>query len=423
MALSRILIVEDTPFPRAILQRQLQQMGYEVIAASDGTEAWEILQNETINFVITDWLMPNMNGIELCRRIRQHDFPRYIYIILLTAKGDKNDLIAGLEAGADDFMVKPCNPLELKVKVLAGDRVLKYEKTLVDQNRKLEKAHQQISEQFETTANNLRLAAKFQKALLPTESATIDDIRFESMFVPCEVVAGDFFNFFKLNEQRTAFFLLDVAGHGIPAAMLSFTLSHVISPDPFQAQGGAIGHTTYGYLDFNNPVALASRLNQIFEVRSDGQQYFTMVYGIIDKAMEEVYFTQAGHPPIIYLPHDGEPRLVGDGGFPMGVFPDTLFDVYSCPFRHGDRLFVYSDGVTTCFNPKDEPFSTERFMRILDRNRHNPLREGLLVTKEELHEWRLSDQFEDDLSVLAIERVRPELEHSGARAVDLAELD
>ncbi|CAM2065149.1 SpoIIE family protein phosphatase [Sulfidibacter corallicola] len=423
MALSRILIVEDTPFPRAILQRQLMQMGYEVIAVADGTEAWEVMQNEPINFVITDWLMPRMSGIELCRRIRREGFSRYVYIILLTAKGDKNDLIAGLEAGADDFMVKPCNPLELKVKVLAGERVLKYEKTLVDQNRKLELAHQQISEQFATTANNLKLAAKFQKALLPMESATIDQMKFESMFVPCEVVAGDFFNFFKINEEKTAFFLLDVAGHGIPAAMLSFTLSHVISPLPFPPDAQHLGHTGYGFLDFTHPTHLASRLNQIFEVRSDGQQYFTMVYGVIDLAMEQVLFTQAGHPPIIYLPYEGEPCTIGEGGFPMGIFPNTDFDIYSFDFRPGDRLYLYSDGVTGCFDPDGQSYSTERFMDLLAHHRRGSLREGLVKLKQALIEWRGSDQFEDDLSVLAVERLPDPSQDRNHLAVDLSELD
>ena len=397
MGLSRILIVEDTEFPREMLARQLTQMGYDVVAACNGDEAWDLIQRENINFIITDWMMPRLNGIELCRRIRSASLSRYIYIILLTSKGENRDLIAGMEAGADDFMVKPYNPSELKVRVRAGERVLQYEKTMIERNIKLGQANQELSRAYGVIRKNLKLAGKLHEALLPLETSTLGDIHFESLFVPCEFVAGDIFNFFKLKEGMVIFYLLDVAGHGIPAAMLSFTLSHYITPVPFRE-----GSET-NFLDFADPIRLAEELNHMFEQRSDGQQYFTLVYGTIDLATQHIQFTQAGHPPLIHLPAGGQAEARGEGGFPMGLFPDVTFDLNEFRYQDGDRIFIYSDGVTECFNPAKKPYTLDRLLEKINETRDQPLKDALRAIKDDLTRWRQSDEFEDDLSLLAFE--------------------
>ena len=386
-----------------MLENQLKQMGYDVLTASNGIEAWDIVQLGLVNFMITDWLMPELNGVDLCRKIRQSEMERYVYIILLTSKGDKNDLIQGMEAGADDFIVKPYLPSELKVRVRAGERVLQYEQTLVDQKRRLEETFSELSHTYDVIKGNLNLAGKLQKALLPPNSTIRDTIFFESFFIPCEIVAGDVFNFFPYSEDQIIFYLLDVAGHGIPAAMLSFTLSHMITPMPYTGKVlNPVNRETL-YLDFGDPVKLATNLNQWFQGRPEGQLYFTMIYGIIDLAQKKIRFTQAGHPPLIYLPRGGTPKAVGDGGFPLGLFPNLSFDVYELDFRPGDRIFVYSDGVTECFNKEKTPYSMERLMSMVSKTRHISLRESLNLVQKDVQNWRQAKNFEDDLSLLAIE--------------------
>ena len=112
----------------------LRKWGYEVVEASDGQQALAILDGEPIGMVISDWVMPNVTGIDLCRRIRAKDSDHYTYLILCTSKGEKADLIEGMEAGADDFLVKPLNKEEMRVRVRAGERVLKLERGLADRN-------------------------------------------------------------------------------------------------------------------------------------------------------------------------------------------------------------------------------------------------------------------------------------------------
>jgi two-component system chemotaxis response regulator CheY len=124
----KILIVEDDLISRRILEANLMTWGYEVTVVSDGVEAWEIIQQpESPNLVISDWMMPRMDGLELCRKIRHMETSEYVYFIILTAKGEKKDIIEGLEAGADDFLTKPFNQEELKYRTRIGERIINLE--------------------------------------------------------------------------------------------------------------------------------------------------------------------------------------------------------------------------------------------------------------------------------------------------------
>jgi two-component system cell cycle response regulator len=126
----RIAIVDDDPISRQILRTSLKRFGYEVIEASDGQAAWEMIQEQNPRFIITDWLMPRMDGLELIRNIRAAVQKNYTYIIIISGKEDKNDVITGLEAGADDYLVKPFDGLELRARVCIGVRILELETDL-----------------------------------------------------------------------------------------------------------------------------------------------------------------------------------------------------------------------------------------------------------------------------------------------------
>jgi len=128
----KILIVEDDPVSRRLLESFLTEWGHDVKLAVNGSEAWEILQSpDAPNLVISDWMMPEMDGLELCRRIRATGKSGYIYFIILTAKEKKEDVVKGLEAGADDLLVKPFSHEELKCRVLIGERILNLEKRIL----------------------------------------------------------------------------------------------------------------------------------------------------------------------------------------------------------------------------------------------------------------------------------------------------
>lgn len=121
----RILIADDDDVMRHILEATLTRWGYEVLVARNGLEAWRLLQgNDAPRLGILDWIMPGMDGVEVCREIRKREDRPYIYLLLLTAKHKKEDVIAGMGAGADDYLSKPFDPQELKVRLRAGRRIL-----------------------------------------------------------------------------------------------------------------------------------------------------------------------------------------------------------------------------------------------------------------------------------------------------------
>ncbi len=126
----KILIAEDNLVSQNLVRKVLEKSGYEIITAQNGQDAWDLLQVNDIQMVITDWMMPEMDGPTLCKKIREGDFSNYIYLILLTGKDKKEDLIQGFESGSDDFVIKPVEPNELKARVQAGERIIKLEEEL-----------------------------------------------------------------------------------------------------------------------------------------------------------------------------------------------------------------------------------------------------------------------------------------------------
>jgi diguanylate cyclase (GGDEF)-like protein len=144
--LKRILIAEDDLISRRLLQKTLEEWGYTVIPADNGQKAWEIFVKEEIKFVIADWMMPEMDGIELCRRIRSLKKSGYVYFIILTGKDRREDIIEGLDAGADDYVAKPLDREELKVRVKAGERIIRLEKELIDKNEALQVLNKRLEE-------------------------------------------------------------------------------------------------------------------------------------------------------------------------------------------------------------------------------------------------------------------------------------
>src|SRR5262245_13091045 len=158
--LMRVLIADDDPISRRLLERTLQQWGYEVVAARDGGEAWRLFEERGFSLVITDWVMPGMDGLELVRRIRGCQKPGYVFVILLAAASHRREVVEGLAAGADDFVSKPFDRDELRARLRVGERIIRLEQALVERNRVLSDRNDQME-------LDLRMACEVQQALLP----------------------------------------------------------------------------------------------------------------------------------------------------------------------------------------------------------------------------------------------------------------
>jgi len=397
----KLLIVDDDPVARSLSVRFLQIWGYEVVEASDGAEALEILDREPIQFVISDWIMPNLSGLDVCRKIRMKESAYYTYIILCTAKADKKAFIEGMEAGADDFLVKPFEKAELHVRVRAGERIVNLEQGLAQRNRDLVGLNAKLLEAHRQIESDLQAAAWMQASLLPKPSACILGISSEWRFRPSRYVAGDTLNIFPIDEHHVAFYILDVSGHGVPAAMLSVMLGTLLTPDNTRENPlKQYDEIAQRYVPVAPEVAVAE-LNRRFQSRED--QYFTMIYGLLDTRDLVLRFCQAGHPHPLLLSGGSVVQAVGEGGPPVGILPMAEYESVQVQLKPGDRFLMYSDGVTECTNPCGELFGDSRMQASLARSCTQPLCEMFDGLELQMENWRGKREFEDDISLLAIE--------------------
>ncbi|HIE25395.1 MAG TPA: diguanylate cyclase [Anaerolineales bacterium] len=185
----KILVVDDEQIDRRIVEKILTRLGHSVIFADNGESAWQKIQEEPIRFVITDWNMPLMNGIQLIKKIRSTTLSGYVYTIIITSNAKNEDIVAGLYAGADDYLTKPFNPAELEARVAVGERMLALEDGLMQANNQLEKLAMVDSL---TGLLNRRAIYKFMRGELE---------RARRVSEPISIIFLDIDNFKKINDE------------------------------------------------------------------------------------------------------------------------------------------------------------------------------------------------------------------------------
>ncbi len=185
----RILVAEDDPLSRHLLEAFLVKWGYEVIVAADGVEARRVLQHDNApNLALLDWMMPGTDGVEICREVRKRAAEPYTYILLVTAKGQKQDILEGLEAGADDYLAKPFDPQELRARLRVGRRILELQEQLI-----------QAREELRAQATHDPLTGLWNRtAILETLQRELD--RAERQRTPVAVFMADLDHFKQIND-------------------------------------------------------------------------------------------------------------------------------------------------------------------------------------------------------------------------------
>jgi sigma-B regulation protein RsbU (phosphoserine phosphatase) len=216
---------------------------------------------------------------------------------------------------------------------------------------------------------------------------------------PCTALAGDAVGVVRLPHGHVGLYILDVSGHGVGAALLSFTLNHMLSP---AAEGALLIEDTAQGLGVVAPSRVAERLNRQFPMDRT-RQYFTLVYGLFDPAHGRFSYVLAGHPAPIVLPRIGPAAPLQGRGLPIGMIDHATFDDEAMSLQPGDRVYFYTDGVVEALNDSEQEFGHARLMAEINRLRDHPLGPGLDVIADTVIDWS-GGHVGDDVSLLAIER-------------------
>ena len=393
----KVLIAEDDRVSRRMLQRQLEKWGHDVVAAVDGRDAWEKFQADDFSIVVSDWMMPEMDGIELVRRIRESETAGYVFVILLTARSKKEDIIVGMEAGADDFLSKPFDRGELRVRLRAGERVIELERSLAQRNALLEEANKRMT-------RDLEAAARVQQSLLPSTMPDAAQVRFAWRYRPCDELAGDFLNVFRLGEQHIGMYVADVSGHGVAASLLSVSISRVMTPHA-SASSLLLKADARGDYRVVPPGEVAAELNRRFPMEECGDRYFTIVYGVLNLQSREFRYASAGHPPVVVLRPDQPPETLGVASLAVGWVADVDYDEHTVQLCSGDRVLLYTDGIPEAMSPEMEQLGEGRMLASIEQSRRQPLEESVRSLVRLVEDWCSRTGPKDDVSLLAVEMV------------------
>ncbi len=402
-----ILIADDLEETRFILSNMLKRLGHKVVTATNGKDALAILESTEICLLISDWVMPILSGVELCKIIRTRDFGRYIYVILLTALSSKEQVIEGLESGADDYIIKPFVMHELGVRIKAGIRIVDLEHQLAEQNKNLLDTNKRLKETLHHIEEDLKFAASLQRNLLPDSDTTIGEYKFDWLFLPCHFTAGDIFNFYKIDESHVLFYQLDVAGHGPASAMLSFSLSKFIGGlfDTCNIATDLMQSASEKFHDYlRHPSNILNILNRQFFKPDDAMQYFTICIGVIDITTNEINICRAGHPHPILIVKDQPIKQLLQHGYPIGILPDIQFQEMSLTIEPGSKLFIYSDGLLEAL-PGNNLIGNESVLHtyLNENSGENSIR-LLERLQESIEPVGYPNSLKDDISVLTITR-------------------
>jgi sigma-B regulation protein RsbU (phosphoserine phosphatase) len=385
---SRLLVVDDEVMNRKLLAMRLRQEGYHVTLAPDGCEALACIDRLPLDLVVLDIMMPGLDGMQVLAKIRERLAPAALPVIMATAKDDNQDVVQALKQGANDYVIKPVDFDILQARIQTQVR-LKHMTTA------LEEANERMSQE-------LLAAAEIQKSLLPKPLPEPAGIDLAWTYHPCEELGGDILNLFKLGDDHLGLYLLDVSGHGVPAALLSSALSHLLTPNRSE------GSLLWEHMDdpegptLVNPSTVAGRLQSRFDFNADTCQFFTLHYGLLDLRERCYRYVSAGHPPPLLLNACGEAKIVEGTSPAIGLIENPVFGDHCIELKRGDRLVVYSDGLIEAVNAQDDDFDTSGLMDAFSTTRHECLDDSLSHVVATVENWAEGHP-QDDVSMFALE--------------------
>jgi len=343
----RILVVDDDPVVRRIVARGLDPLPLgDIIEVEDGVQAQEILRKTSVDVVITDVLMPNMDGRELIGWAKEH-CPGPVWIIL-SSLDTFDAAIDALHLGAFDFLAKPLEVQRLRVAVrnaLAHGELLREKNRLYSEleisNARLEQKVGQLEDlcqilgdQAEVIHEDLQRAEVIQRALLPPAPPALQGYSVTALYRPGRNVGGDFYDVVAFDEGHAAFVIADAAGHGVAAAMLSVLFKHWLQ---MRDEGTGEPRSPRVVLEALNPRLLS-------DVTSAGL-FVTTAYAVLDTRSGRLRLASAGHTPAVCVRANGEVQTLERSGPALGLYADAEYEEMTLDLEKGDRVFFYTDGL------------------------------------------------------------------------------
>jgi sigma-B regulation protein RsbU (phosphoserine phosphatase) len=454
------LIAEDSRIQAKVLERRLMQAGYAVRVAFDGAAAVDMAREQKPDVIVSDIEMPKMSGYDFCRAVKQDPRLRDVPVILLSTLADAEDIIRGLDAGADNYVTKPYDPAYLLARIeavrslpLSNDRGEEEEipvtlagrtykvrsgrqqalnllvstfENAVEKNRELHRMNEQLTlakeklSQWNTelqslnqkleTANermsrDLHAAARVQQSLLPAGRPEIAGVELAWKYTPCEELAGDFLNCFPLDDTHVAMYVVDVSGHGAASSLLAVAISRMLTSHSSPSSLLSYRDPMTGELRVTPPSKVAEELNRRFPMEAQDGLYFTICYAVLNTKTGLLRYVSGGHPPLVHLPKGGKPAFLGAENLPIGIAEDIPFDEAKLEIGKGDRIYFYSDGVPEGMNERLEQFTDERMMGTLKESASQPLGESVAALFDAVGAWCAVNGPRDDISILGVELV------------------
>jgi serine phosphatase RsbU (regulator of sigma subunit) len=367
---STILVVDDNPINLQLVVRTLDGSGHRILAARNGTAAVEIAGRAAPDLVLLDVVMPDMSGFEVYQRLNGREDGPHVPVIFLSALDDAADKIAGLGLGAVDYVTKPIQPEEVRARV---DNHL----TRLYLERELRRNRDRLDRE-------LADAAELQRLMLPQAMPP----GFAAHYRTSLHAGGDYYDVMRLDDSRMSFIVADVSGHGASAAIVMAMIRTL-----FHTLGDRAA----------DPAAALRHIDAPFDFLRDSAVFATAVYGVVDTARRTIRFASAGHPlPLITRSGEDTTTLRCEGALPLLFADPAPIPTAEHTLSAGDRILVYTDGITDRQSPSGEMFETERLASAFTRSARRDARGVVEQVVGELEAFARGAEAADDQTLLVI---------------------
>jgi len=397
-----VLVVDDSRAQRHMVSMQLRRWGYRVTECESAPSALDLCRSLDIDIVISDWMMPGMTGLEFCREFRGMDRESYGYFVLLTSKSEKTEIADGLEAGADDFLTKPVASNELRARLRAGERMLAMQAELLAKNKVIVSTLVELQKLYDSLDRDLIEARKLQQTLIRDRVRDYGWARVSLILRNSGRVGGDLVGSFRVDDDRVVVYSIDVSGHGVASAMMTARLAGFLTGSSPE-QNLAFQTGPEGDHILLPPAAVVERFNHLMLEEIQAEQYFTMVFAVIDRRSGRLDLVQAGHPHPMLIRADGGVQRLGNGGLPVGLIAGAGFESVTVQIRPGDRLVLVSDGFTECPLPNGQDFGEDGLTESLRASSHLSGSDLLEAMVWDLARAAGTESFPDDVSGIVLD--------------------